>query len=108
MKRYNCPNCGAPIGYSEICQYCGTRLNWIPFTGVKIEIAPKTIIPLKSVVKIPYEHKKLFSAEEYEHFVKDKIIRDVAIILPDYMEFETMYDPVLNAEDTIARLLVCK
>ena len=29
--KYNCPNCSAPIGYTEICQYCGTRLKWQPY-----------------------------------------------------------------------------
>ena len=28
---YNCPNCGAPIGYNRICPYCGTRLRWEPY-----------------------------------------------------------------------------
>ena len=31
-RMYNCPNCGAPIGYRDICPYCGTRLNWKPST----------------------------------------------------------------------------
>ena len=40
---YNCPNCGAPIGYSPVCQYCGTRLDWLPFKEVDILIKPKHI-----------------------------------------------------------------
>lgn len=40
---YNCPNCGAPIGYSPVCQYCGTRLDWMPFKEVDILIKPKHI-----------------------------------------------------------------
>lgn len=31
-RKYNCPNCGAPIGYSSICPYCGTTLFWLPMT----------------------------------------------------------------------------
>lgn len=36
-KIYNCPNCAAPIGYSNKCEYCGTLLRWIPFDEMKIE-----------------------------------------------------------------------
>ena len=42
-RLYNCPNCGAPIGYSPVCQYCGTRLDWLPFKEVDILIHPKHI-----------------------------------------------------------------
>lgn len=36
-KIYNCPNCAAPIGYGDKCEYCGTLLHWIPFDEMKIE-----------------------------------------------------------------------
>lgn len=35
---YNCPNCGAPIGYTDRCEYCGTRIEWRPYV---IHLAPK-------------------------------------------------------------------
>lgn len=31
MEGYNCPNCGAPIGYMDKCDYCGTRIEWRPY-----------------------------------------------------------------------------
>lgn len=31
---YNCPNCAAPIGYSDKCPYCGTVLRWMPFLSI--------------------------------------------------------------------------
>ena len=37
-ENYNCPNCGAPIGYTEKCDYCGTRIEWRPYV---IHLAPK-------------------------------------------------------------------
>ena len=62
-RQYNCPNCGAPIGYSETCQYCGTRLFWYPVT--KIEFLPvnrkveklraETVIHYPESLKIPLE-----------------------------------------------------
>lgn len=38
MKEYNCPNCGAPIGFTEKCEYCGTRIEWRPYV---IHLAPQ-------------------------------------------------------------------
>jgi hypothetical protein len=38
MEGYNCPNCGAPIGYQDQCEYCGTRIEWRPCV---IHLAPK-------------------------------------------------------------------
>lgn len=34
---YNCPNCAAPIGYHEVCPYCGTALHWTPTVNVTIK-----------------------------------------------------------------------
>lgn len=38
MESYNCPNCGAPIGYQDRCEYCGTRIEWRPY---EIHLAPR-------------------------------------------------------------------
>lgn len=38
MKEYNCPNCGAPIGFTDKCEYCGTRIEWRPYV---IHLAPQ-------------------------------------------------------------------
>lgn len=37
-ENYNCPNCGAPIGFTEKCEYCGTRIEWRPYV---IHLAPQ-------------------------------------------------------------------
>ena len=37
-ENYNCPNCGAPIGYQDKCDYCGTRIEWRPYV---IHLAPR-------------------------------------------------------------------
>ena len=38
MKDYNCPNCGAPIGFTDKCEYCATRIEWRPYA---IHLAPQ-------------------------------------------------------------------
>ena len=37
-QRYNCLNCSAPIGISPVCEYCGTRLEWLPV--IKFDSVP--------------------------------------------------------------------
>lgn len=29
-RELNCPNCGAPLGMNDVCEYCGT--NFVDFT----------------------------------------------------------------------------
>lgn len=41
-QRYNCPNCSAPIGISPVCEYCGTRLEWLPI--IKFESIPSRTV----------------------------------------------------------------
>jgi hypothetical protein len=47
MEGYNCPNCGAPIGYTDKCDYCGTLLDWHPYV--------RHIVPL-------YHYHKVYEA----------------------------------------------
>ena len=53
-RRYNCPNCGAPIGYSPKCEYCGTVFEWIPcpVTMVKQIVFPPDVVKVQSALKI--------------------------------------------------------
>lgn len=108
MKMYNCPNCGAPIGYSEICQYCGTRLSWVPFTSVKVEICPKTIVPLENVMMVPFEAKAVLPPEDYTNMVYHELSRKVAEVIPEFMEIRSMDRLELCSTEIRARLLVCK
>ena len=80
-KGYNCPNCGAPIGYSEVCQYCGTRLRWIPVQEYKIVTVPAKIEVLRSVVQVPVE--LLHDHADLAHLmVMDNLKREFANELP--------------------------
>ena len=52
-ETYNCPNCGASIGYQKRCEYCGTILQWRPYTR-QVEFVPMggEIVPLYAEVRI--------------------------------------------------------
>lgn len=108
MRKYNCPNCGAPIGYSEFCSYCGTRLDWMPFTSVKVEICPKKIVTLKAVVEVPFSAKEYLDPVEYNRMVMRQLVDKLAEGIPEYIDVASMDDPALLTTKTYARLLVCK
>ena len=40
---YNCPNCAAPIGYHEVCPYCGTALDWVPFVRTTLKVEKRNL-----------------------------------------------------------------
>ena len=107
-KKYNCPNCGAPIGYSEVCSYCGTRLNWVPFTSVKVEICPKKIVNLDAAVAVPFSAKEYLPPDEYDRMVQKALVSKLAEGIPKFMQVISEEDPALLATKTHARLLVCK
>ena len=77
-KLYNCPNCSAPIGYSDVCAYCGTRLNWIPFK-FDVQIVPHYIKPTTVEVstfvgdELPIAYRDKYATEG----MVDKLTRHV-------------------------------
>lgn len=46
---YNCPNCAAPIGYHEVCPYCGTALDWVPFAHMTIKTERRDIRKYRAI-----------------------------------------------------------
>ena len=55
-KEFNCPNCGAPIGYSERCEYCGTVLRWMPMTCIEYVPLHLNVRKAEVAVNLPYEY----------------------------------------------------
>lgn len=58
-KKYNCPNCGAPIGYSDKCEYCGTALNWIPMKHI-VEFVPAELNMEELKVEVAMSEEQSF------------------------------------------------
>lgn len=54
-KTYECPNCGASIGYQGRCEYCGSVLDWIPTTGVKYVSMREDTTDLHTEARIPMD-----------------------------------------------------
>ncbi len=100
--KYNCPNCGAPIGYTERCAYCGTVLNWIPTVHVVYETAVYTKRVLQAQACVP--------VEDVEHIGEVNILarmaREMATQLPKVWELRCDDDPFTRERVYRARLSV--
>lgn len=84
---YNCPNCGAPIGYSEICPYCGTRLRWEPQVSV-VEFKPinERRHTIAARVDIPD------SSSVSEDKIRKELERQLSELLHEYWTIYKDYD----------------
>ena len=51
--KYNCPNCAAPIGYHEVCPYCGTALDWVPTVHMTLKVEKRNIRKCVAIVPAP-------------------------------------------------------
>lgn len=103
---YNCPNCGAPIGYSKVCQYCGTRLRWKPEVTT-IEYVPKiegrhTISVRSSMPSIADNHPEVIGMVMKD--MADEIAKDI----PKYWTFTESFDIVNLKRYYQADLVVLK
>ena len=103
-KRYNCPNCGAPIGYAEKCAYCGTLLNWIPTKEVRFvpEQMQRTILEARVAV----DYGSLIGVGIKEEQIKDELKRQLAEAIPEAWEVCTMEDYRQDSVVYRARLYV--
>ena len=59
---YNCPNCAAPIGYHEVCPYCGTALDWVPTVHMTLKVEKRNI---RKCVAVFMENIRDYMLDEY-------------------------------------------
>lgn len=105
-EKYNCPNCGAPIGYSPHCQYCGTLLNWIP-TTVKYIAEPRDVKKLVGQHTVSRRDIRMFGEEYIERCAKENLAMMIAKTVPDVWDFEVFDNPIIDGKDYRATLYVC-
>ena len=100
---YNCPNCAAPIGYSDRCPYCGTVLRWQPFLA--LETVYLNAQPVESCAMIePWELEKGLITEPR---IFARLAENMTQELAKHMEFKKLeYDFRTGRIPYIARLWV--
>ena len=105
-ERYNCPNCGAPIGYSPRCQYCGTLLNWIPVT-VEFVAQPMNAKKLVAQRIIDEEDIRLLGEEQADRCAKDSLAMMFAKKIPDFWDLQVLDHPITTGKDYRATVYIC-
>ena len=103
-KKYNCPNCGAPIGYDEKCAYCGTLLNWVPTTEVRF--VPEQMQRSILEARVSIDYRSLIGAGIKEEQIKDELKRQLAEAIPEAWEVQAMQDYKMDSVVYRARLYV--
>ena len=105
MKKqlYNCPNCAAPIGYSERCPYCGTMLYWRP-SIVEIKTTPLRSCKLRARARIDEFALKHVG----EEVVYRQLVEQLEPEIVKAMTVKKDYDPKDMEVIYQADLVVCK
>jgi len=103
-EKYNCPNCGAPIGKDDICPYCGTQVRWIPM--IRMEYVPMNlgVRTLRSTCAVkPWEME--FMRPEW---IEDRLVDQIAksIVESKAYELSVQRDPFSNDTIYIADTLI--
>lgn len=105
QREYNCPNCGAPIGYAEICPYCKTRLNWTP--TVEILYTPTRYSQSKIEARAKVYLEDLRNGLK-EGTVLESLRRQLAEQIPNIWEVRTAEDHIADSVTYFARILAYK
>ena len=93
-KKYNCPNCGEPIGYTERCPYCLTVLNWRP---TLIEFVPASFDEHKIEARVEideiYTSERNIQAKKNMAIVEERLATQLAKDLPLFWDLREEHDP---------------
>lgn len=86
---YNCPNCGAPVGYQNRCHYCGTYFKWRVTT---IEFVPAVFDECKIEAGASIDDEYLKDENIGNEIVK-RLAMQFAKELPKYWDLREEHDP---------------
>lgn len=105
-ESYNCPNCGAPIGYSPQCLYCGTLLKWIPTTAIIFKAESDNV--KKLVCRIRYDNGLLsyVGAEVGRRHAEKELAEQMAKKLTEVWDFEIKDDTTTGGKEYCATVYV--
>lgn len=89
-KEYNCPNCGAPIGYGSKCEYCGTQLGWMPIelSPVKIVVQQPRMKTYVSRITMPIRWMNDIPKEKREKIIKNRLVESMFPAVEENMELD--------------------
>lgn len=105
-ERYNCPNCAAPIGYSPRCQYCGTRLDWVPIIAVNFTAEPRNVKKLVGRVMRTRSDIELLGTKNAQLIAERELAAQFAQKVPEIWEMKIEDNPIIDGKDYCATVYV--
>lgn len=112
-KRFNCPNCGAPIDLnSHVCAYCGTQFEWKwnPVPISKIEVVHADVVPIYAKLRMPLEDLNMmrdnFGKDETEKILMSELITKMMPAIAENVEIRSKFNPEYMEQDVMATLLI--
>jgi len=93
-RRFNCPNCGAPIrSFSFRCDYCGTEYDWIPV--MRVEHLPANVKTLRAGANVSDDVMRHCSTKSVQNYVGDQIIEAMKPKLKEILSIKQERNPDL-------------
>lgn len=105
-RKYNCPNCAAPITNLYKCDYCGTMLDWIPMQKIDIKILPVRAVPLREIINVPAELERVNGENSYR-YAYEELSKS---LMRETMKYATILrnpNHRLNSMEYRGELIVC-
>jgi hypothetical protein len=99
-EKYNCPNCGAPIGYTERCPYCLTVLEWRPTV---IKFIPERFDEHKIEARLRVDDYSL-QEKGLMNYITATLAEQISKELPKYWALDKADDPLKG--ETIFRAVL--
>lgn len=106
--RYNCPNCAAPLTGESVCQYCGTRIEWIPVISCNLTMLPKKFVPVKAEFRLDRHKYETVERGKYVEFCIESLKHEICSYATRFVKIGKTFDPVLNTLVYRGELLVCE
>lgn len=90
-RKYNCPNCGAPIAYSEKCEYCGMLFTWTP-TIADVTLVPRFMNVRQVKVRVSADMYLMRGGSTTREDIVERLKQDLSEFLPSVWTLESEPD----------------
>ena len=105
MKPYICPQCGGQVNRAKmICEYCGTQFRE-EHNEIRVVAYNPRVHTLGANVIIPKEYA-IRSPKEMSEYAIRRLAQEFADGIAQFMEVQTMDEPITNEVQFRARLRV--
>ena len=104
--KYNCPNCGAPIEFSEKCKYCGTNIGWMPYELGTIKTIPFKAVPIKCQLSVNKYSDNYYHIPD--EIIENQLKKEMSLKIADSVSIRQVDNFLMHRIDYIGEILVGK